>query len=97
MAKPNNVSNAQSETKAESTTAIAMTRDDGTVLLQTSKAHVYSRNADEKIELTLLFRNGSQRTYITEDLKKRLSLKVEGSDKFKLEYFWLIAREEVGV
>jgi len=35
----------------------------------------------------LLFDNGSQRTYITEDLKKRLSLEVEGSEKLNLNSF----------
>ena len=87
MEKPSNASNAQSETKAESTTATATTRYDGKILLQTATAHVYSRNADEKTEVKLLFDNGSQRMYITEDLKKRLSLEVEGSEKLNLNSF----------
>ena len=87
MEKPSNASNAQSETKAESTTATATTRYDGKILLQTATAYVYSRNADEKTEVKLLFDNGSQRTYITEDLKKRLSLEVEGSENLNLNSF----------
>jgi len=87
MANPCTSSKAQSETKAESTTATATKRQDGKILLQTATAHVYSRNADEKIQVKLLFDNGSQRTYITEDLKKRLSLEVEGSENLNLNTF----------
>ena len=56
-------------------------------MLQTATAHVYSHNADEKIEVKLLFDNGSRRTYITEDLKKRLSFEVEGSENLNLNTF----------
>ena len=66
---------AQDEVKAANTTVTATTKHHGRILLQAATAHVYGRNKDEKIEVALLFDNGSQRAYLIENLKKKLSLK----------------------
>ena len=78
---------AQDEAKADNTTVTATTKHDEKVLLQTATAYVYGRNKEERVEVKLLYDNGSQRTYLTEELKKRLSLEAEGSEQLNLNTF----------
>ena len=62
------------------------------VLLQTARASAFGEDPTKKMAIDVLFDSGSQRSYISEELKKKLSLNVEnvetinintlGSDKY---------------
>eukprot|EP00794_Sanderia_malayensis_P021467 gene21467-biopygen1183 len=60
----------------ESTSTMASKGREG-VLLQTAQAIVYGNDKTKKTKINILFDGGSQRSYITEELKKKLGLKGE--------------------
>ena len=58
-----------------------------TVLLQTAKAYVYGEDENNKTEIFILFDGGSQRSYVTDNLKKKLHLKAENVEMINLNTF----------
>eukprot|EP00795_Rhopilema_esculentum_P004041 gene4041-20216_t len=65
-------SSFDSSEKVASVTALA--NDKKQVLLQTAKAQAFAADGVTKIPITILFDSGSQRSYISEETKKKLSL-----------------------
>ena len=57
------------------------------VLLQTAKAFVFGEDRNEKIPVHMLFDSGSQKSYVTEEIKKKLSLDVEQKETVNLNTF----------
>ena len=60
------------ETKITTTTVGSKAK--GTVLLQTAKAMAFNEDNSKSTQVRILFDNGSQRSYVTSDLKSRLNL-----------------------
>ncbi len=58
-----------------------------TVLLQTARAHVFGEKRENKVMARILLDNGSQRTYITEELKSKLQLTEENTQEINLNTF----------
>ena len=54
------------------------------VLMQTAKTDIKNPESDIKQETRILLDSGSQRTYITESLAKKLNLKLGDRDEFML-------------
>jgi len=57
------------------------------VLLQTAKVFVFGEDRNEKIPVHMLFDSGSQKSYVTEEIKKKLSLDVEQKETVNLNTF----------
>ena len=56
-------------------------------LLQTAKAEIFYIERDEKLTTRLLLHSGSQRSYITDNLRELLKLKIIRSEgKFQLKH-----------
>ena len=66
---------------------MATAKGSGNVLLQTATAFVYGNDKGKKERIHILFNLGSQRSYITEDVKKRLQLTAENSHNLHLNTF----------
>ena len=64
-----------------------MYRNKGKVLLQTAKAQAYSEDGSPSAKVRILFDSGSQRTYITNNLQRRLRLKPKKSESMQLNTF----------
>lgn len=47
------------------------------VLLQAARTYAYSENGSELVPVHVLLDSGSQRSYVTNDLKNKLGLKTE--------------------
>ena len=56
-------------------TTTASFRSKGTVLLQTASAIARNEDSTKSTRVKILFDNGSQRSYVTDNLKARLGLK----------------------
>ena len=85
-----NKESTQSTTANDSATGSSITasaKGKGNVLLQTATAFVYGHEKERKEKVNILFDLGSQRSYITEDLKKRLQLDAENSRNLHLNTF----------
>ena len=74
-----------SSEKVASVTALA--NDKKQVLLQTAKAQAFAADGVTKIPITILFDSGSQRSYMSEETKKKLSLPVEHSETLNINTF----------
>eukprot|EP00794_Sanderia_malayensis_P015495 gene15495-biopygen11959 len=70
----------------ESTSTMASKGREG-VLLQTAQAIVYGDDKTKKTKINILFDGGSQRSYITEELKKKLGLKGEKKETVNVNTF----------
>eukprot|EP00112_Aurelia_sp_Birch-Aquarium-sp1_P002089 Seg1227.7 transcript_id=Seg1227.7/GoldUCD/mRNA.D3Y31 product="putative protein T16H12.2" protein_id=Seg1227.7/GoldUCD/D3Y31 len=57
------------------------------VLLQTAKTFAYGEDSSRKVPVNILFDCGSQKSYIAEGLKKKLSLKSEKTETLNLNTF----------
>ena len=57
------------------------------VLLQTAQAYVYGEDPSKRQLVHDLFESGSQKTYVTEELQKKLELKAEGKEFINLNTF----------
>ena len=63
------------------------TRNKGTILLQTAQAMAVNPVTGQFQKIRLLFDNGSQRSYVTEDLCNRLKLSAEQNERLQLNTF----------
>ena len=76
------------KSKNESTvTTASMSGNKGKVLLQTAKAQAYNEDGSTSVKVRILFDNGSQRTYITNNLQRKLGLTPQEIRIDKAEYF----------
>ena len=82
--RPSNSSKSESGNVLEGSTNICLT--DG-VLLQTALGKVCDREENSSQQTRFLFDSGSQRTYITEQLRRRLKLKRIRSEKIVIRTF----------
>ncbi len=57
------------------------------MLLQTAKANVYGADRTKKIVVNVLFDGGSQRSYKTEEARKKLNLNPKGRETLNLNTF----------
>ena len=57
------------------------------VLLQTARAYAYGNDETKKFTIDILFDNGSQRTYVSEDVKQKLSLNVNNVETININTF----------
>ena len=75
------------ENGSQNTTTAAAVSGRKTVLLQTAKAYVYGEDESRKMQIIILFDGGSQRSYVTDHLKKKLYLKSEHLEVLNLSTF----------
>ena len=73
------------ETKITTTTVGSKAK--GTVLLQTAKAMAFNEDNSKSTQVRILFDNGSQRSYVTSDLKSRLNLNPIKTETLHLNTF----------
>ena len=86
LGEPSKSKPAEKDGSTESTTVTAKER--GNVLLQTATGYVYNgSNKDQCIKVQMLFDLGSQRSYVTEELMKKLNLDVECNEMLNLNTF----------
>ena len=57
------------------------------VLLQTARAYAFGEDKTKKIAIDVLFDSGSQRSYVSEEIKKKLSLNVENVETININTF----------
>ena len=57
------------------------------VLLQTASGYVFGEDQSAKVSVNILFDSGSQQSYVTEELKMKLSLESNGSETLNLNTF----------
>ena len=57
------------------------------VLLQTARAYAYGNDETKKIPIDILFDSGSQRSYVSEEVKKKLSLNANTVETININTF----------
>ena len=62
------------------------------VLLQTAQAMVHGEDEGKKMRVNILFDGGSQRSYVTEELRKKLGLKGEKKETVTVTTFGIDKR-----
>ena len=85
--KTNNSRVEQGPSNQPNVTAISKERKATHVLLQTAKATAVNPINGEKCSIRILLDNGSQRSYVTEDVVKKLQLKSEKKENLNLNTF----------
>ena len=80
----NDESITESSNKSVTTATTKMKQD---VLLQTAQAYVYGEDPSKRQLVHVLFDSGSQKTYVSEELQKKLELKAEGKEFINLNIF----------
>ena len=84
----NEASNSENKTiSTERTLTTATSKEKVNVLLQTAKVLVFGDDKEKKVGVKVLFDGGSQKSYVTGKLKKKLALKTEGHEKINLSTF----------
>ena len=73
--------------QAEQASVTTMVNDKKQILLQTAKAYALAADDVTKIPITILFDSGSQRSYVSEAMKKKLSLPSEHSEIMNINTF----------
>ena len=68
-------------------TTTASSGSNGTVLLQTASASARNEDSTKSTRVKILFDNGSQRSYVTDNLKSRLGLKSTIKEMLHLNTF----------
>ena len=77
----------QKESASESNSITATAKKKGSVMLQTATAYVYGENKDDKTMVRILFDNGSTQSYVTEELRHKLSLTERKDETLNLNTF----------
>ena len=75
------------EQAVEDATENVLMSSEEMVLMQTAKGNVFNKVNGKQENIRMLFDSGSQRTYVTEDLAKKLSLKLGEKSKIFLVTF----------
>ena len=79
----NNVTDASTSSQ----TTLQISNSSTTIILQTAKATVLNPDENHSTETRLLFDSCSQRTYCTDDLKRKLNLKKVRTEVILLKHF----------
>ena len=78
----------QASSENTTTSASASSRNESQrVLLQTAKTMAYKEGESKGVPVRILFDNGSQRTYVTENLRRKLNLKPMKKETVHLNTF----------
>ena len=56
-------------------------------MLQTAQGYVYGEEESKKIPVNILFDGGSQRSYVTEEVRRKLNLNAEATETINLNTF----------
>ena len=81
------IAQAESAATSETSTITASAKSKGSVLLQTATAEATNQDGSKSTSIKILFDSGSQRSYVTENLKTRLGLKSTKTDTLHLNTF----------
>ena len=73
--------------RPERSAATLTSKGNESVLLQTAQATVYGEDEGKKMRVNILFDGGSQRSYVTEELRKKLGLKGEKKETVNVNTF----------
>ena len=65
----------------------ATSKGKSSALMQTAQAYAFGEESSKKIKVNILFDSGSQRSYVTEELKRKLNLRSEGRETLNLNTF----------
>ena len=68
-------------------TASSQTITSENILLQTARTFAFRDNQSKMVPVKILFDSGSQRSYITDELRSKLDLKVKGKETLNLNTF----------
>ena len=80
--------NKGTESEQDTTTSVsATTKSRKNGLMMTASAFVYGEDSAKKTRITMLFDSGSQRSYVSEDLRKKLNLPADSSETINLNTF----------
>ena len=80
---PSSMSSPSAES-LDGVTTTSTARSNVKVLLQTARTYAYSENGSELVPVRVLLDSGSQRSYVTNDLKNKLGLKTLKSETLNL-------------
>ncbi len=81
------VNNVNQANTMDSSVTTSTLKQKTNVLLQTAKTYAFGSDRSEKIPVNLLFDCGSQKSYIKEELKSKLSLQVQQKETLNLNTF----------
>ena len=65
----------------------ATAKSNSTVVMLTARKLVFGNDAMKKVPVAILFDSGSQKSYVTESLQKKLGLQVEKTETMNLNTF----------
>ncbi len=86
--KTTNIRNEETRNETENQTTIASTTTrNRKVLLQTAKTTAFNNGKPEGVPVRILFDSGSQRSYVTEELQRKLKLKTLKKETVYLNTF----------
>ncbi|XP_065062963.1 uncharacterized protein LOC135689604 [Rhopilema esculentum] len=74
----------QTEEETKVTTSVTGKQE---VLLQTATAYVYGADKAQRMKINVFFDSGSQRSYISEEVRRKLNLEVERQENLNLNTF----------
>ena len=81
------IAQAESAATSETSTITASAKSKGSVLLQTATAIATNQDGSKSLSIKILFDSGSQRSYVSENLKTRLGLKSTKTESLHLNTF----------
>ena len=85
--EPGLINDGESGALGSTVTATSSTKAKGSVLLQTATAIATNEDRSKSVPVRILFDNGSQRSYVTNNLKSKLGLKPTSSETLHLNTF----------
>ena len=77
----------EQETSPSSSITTSNVHEKTEVLLQTATAFAYGENRSNKVPVNILFDGGSQRSFVSEELKRKLALKSQKIETLNLNTF----------
>eukprot|EP00795_Rhopilema_esculentum_P009664 gene9664-biopygen11063 len=77
----------EQELRQDSSVAMSNVKEKTNVMLQTATAIAYGEDRSKKVTVSILFDNGSQKSFISEELKRKLELKSENTEILNLNTF----------
>ena len=75
------------EPKPDTSMAMSSVKEKTNVLLQTATTYAYGEDKTKKVTVNILFDGGSQKSFISEELKRKLDLKSERTEVLNLNTF----------
>ena len=75
------------EPRSDTSLTMSNVKEKTDVLLQTATTYAYGEDKSKKVTVNILFDSGSQKSFISEELKRKLDLKSEKTDLLNLNTF----------